>query len=503
MKVTIFALCLLAFLFVFSTQTFAVDFTVNLGREYDFHDSNIADGICESFSGYCSIRAAVEQANALASNDRIFFMPGIPLPILLTAANGGQIPITNNGTLQIIGAGANDTTINCASGPGPVTPIFNANNATVTISGVTLTGCTSAMAIYSNGGSLTLDSVAVTNNTSFGNGGGASFVNSTGIIINSNFSGNTASTGGAVHSVGSTLFVSGSTFSGNYAFPGGGGLSGYCGGISSSSALTIVNSTITGNNAFSGNGGGICNFLDLTLRNATITNNEGNFGAGIANFGTLNLGNTIVAGNAVMFASSFPEIFTQGSSTVTSAGGNLIGDSTGDSTTTGNPISYQPTDIRDVNPLLGALQNNGGTTPTRALLAGSPAIDKGLNALTSVMFDQRGTGFLRILDGDGNATAIVDIGAFEARLLAPTAAAVSLSGRVLAGNRYVSNALVQLIRSNGEIQTARTNSFGYYRFIDVPAGAAYLCSATSKSYQFDPQIINLLEDFDGLDFTAR
>lgn len=53
---------------------------------------------------------------------------------------------------------------------------------------------------------------------------------------------------------------------------------------------------------------------------------------------------------------------------ITSAGDNLIGDSAGDSTNTLNPIAYQASDIRDQNPQLGPLQNNGGNTPTRALL---------------------------------------------------------------------------------------------------------------------------------------
>jgi hypothetical protein len=45
MKVVILALCLLAFLFTFSTRTFAVDFTVNLTT--DQHDASVADNICD------------------------------------------------------------------------------------------------------------------------------------------------------------------------------------------------------------------------------------------------------------------------------------------------------------------------------------------------------------------------------------------------------------------------------------------------------------------------
>ena len=63
--------------------------------------------------------------------------------------------------------------------------------------------------------------------------------------------------------------------------------------------------------------------------------------------------------------------------------------------------------------MLGPLAGNGGPTQTMALLAGSPAIDAGNNALAldangqPLTTDQRGIGFPRIVNN------IVDIGAFE------------------------------------------------------------------------------------------
>jgi hypothetical protein len=56
--------------------------------------------------------------------------------------------------------------------------------------------------------------------------------------------------------------------------------------------------------------------------------------------------------------------------------------------------------------MLGPLQDNGGPTPTHALLAGSPAIDNG-NDTAALDFDQRGIGFPRIAGGGA------DIGALE------------------------------------------------------------------------------------------
>jgi hypothetical protein len=56
--------------------------------------------------------------------------------------------------------------------------------------------------------------------------------------------------------------------------------------------------------------------------------------------------------------------------------------------------------------------DNGGRTKTHALLAGSRAIDAGDNAAAPAT-DQRGPGFPRKKDGNGDGVKVVDIGAFE------------------------------------------------------------------------------------------
>ena len=47
-----------------------------------------------------------------------------------------------------------------------------------------------------------------------------------------------------------------------------------------------------------------------------------------------------------------------------------------------------------------------------ALLPGSPAIDRGDNTQLPPS-DQRGAGFPRVKDGNGDGRAVADIGAFE------------------------------------------------------------------------------------------
>ncbi|MEJ7862507.1 MAG: right-handed parallel beta-helix repeat-containing protein [Pyrinomonadaceae bacterium] len=96
-----------------------------------------------------------------------------------------------------------------------------------------------------------------------------------------------------------------------------------------------------------------------------------------------------------------------------------------------------------------------------------------------------------------------DIGAFEFKL-GTTAASVSVSGRVLSSRgRGVFNAVVHLTNQMGEIQTTRTNSSGYYTFQEVAAGESYIFNVYAKRYQFNPQVIALTADLDGLNFTAQ
>jgi len=70
----------------------------------------------------------------------------------------------------------------------------------------------------------------------------------------------------------------------------------------------------------------------------------------------------------------------------------------------------------NVNPQLGPLQDNGGNTLTMALLAGSPAIDRGNNTFCASQpinnLDQRG--MARPVDGNGDVNPVCDIGAYEA-----------------------------------------------------------------------------------------
>jgi hypothetical protein len=108
----------------------------------------------------------------------------------------------------------------------------------------------------------------------------------------------------------------------------------------------------------------------------------------------MSITNSTIAGNA---AADRPDI----SSVLDVSGYNLFGDSNGGS-------GFAPTDILNVDPMIGDLQDNGGPTKTYALLPGSPAINAGdPNPADPPEWDQRGPGFPRIVNGR------LDIGAFE------------------------------------------------------------------------------------------
>ena len=257
----------------------------------------------------------------------------------------------------------------------------------------------------SNGGNLEIIQSTITGNSAESAGGitNTDYGNLT--IVQSIVSDNTASSGsggGINNNTFSDLEIIDSTISGNTAATNGGGIYN-----TDYSNLTILQSTIAGNSANSG--GGVFNFGDgfdvgpgdTSISNSTITNNSAETGSGITNNrNPIEVTSTIIAGNK-------GDRDLAGIASFASNGHNLIGNGDGASGFTNNENNdIVGTSGNAIDPLLDTLQDNGGATPTVAILTGSPAIDAGSNPL-DLATDQRGEGFDRIL---GNAT---DIGAFE------------------------------------------------------------------------------------------
>lgn len=85
----------------------------------------------------------------------------------------------------------------------------------------------------------------------------------------------------------------------------------------------------------------------------------------------------------------------------------------------------------------------------------------------------------------------------------PTAAQVTIKGRVTADGESVVRARVILTDSNGQTRTTFTNSFGFYRFEDVTVGSTFVCNVTAKQHTFNPRILTVMEELTDIDFEAQ
>jgi hypothetical protein len=86
--------------------------------------------------------------------------------------------------------------------------------------------------------------------------------------------------------------------------------------------------------------------------------------------------------------------------------------------------------------------------------------------------------------------------------LGPTAAGVSITGRVLTSQgRGVTNALVTLTDATGNVFTAVTGRLGMFTFDTVPSGTSYVATVLSRRYSFSPRVVEVTDSVTGLDFT--
>ncbi len=361
------------------------------------------------------------------------------------AGAGGGISATDGATATINGSTISNNTSTGATGGGiSSTTTLNVSNSTITGNSALQSG-----GGISNSGTATITNSNIWNNNSsgggFAGGGGIASSGASLTITGSTISGNTSSRLGAgilVSSNGATTTnITGSTISNNIlnttqGFDGGGGL--FLGGTDTA---TITNSTISGNTVTTtsniGNGGGIYADGTLTLTSSTVAGNTAAFDGGglyrpTTSGNPVNLRNSIFANNTA--GGTAPDIF----GLVNSNGFNLIKTTTG-ATITGTTA----TNITGVDPMLGVLAHNGGSTMTHALLTGSPAIDKGESSGSAT--DQRGQ--TRPVDkpsipnaagGDG-----ADIGAFEDQPI------VMFSSNSYTVNEPDGTATITVLRSGG------------------------------------------------------
>ena len=255
------------------------------------------------------------------------------------------------------------------------------------------------------GATLGLTNSTVSGNLAAFSGGGIRNRNIL-TVTNSTVSGNSATQDGGGVISGGTLTLLNSTVSANTASQFGGGLR-----ISSGTAI-VTNSTVSGNFARR-NGGGLNNTGTVTLTTSTVSGNStGENGGGVRNSSTLTLNETLISGNTA--SSQGPELYHAGG-TVNANRSNLFGYGGDPRVTNFTPGGNDLVPDEALTAILDtALRSNGGATTTHALVAGSPAIDRGGNCLPAT--DQRG---VARLDEDGDGFKDCDIGAFEVEVIPP------------------------------------------------------------------------------------
>jgi len=128
--VMLVGILLISFLAQRTPPVHAAAFTVNTNA--DTNDANPGNGVCADGGGACSLRAAIEEANALAGTDTITVPAGT-----YTLTLGSELLITTDVTL--IGAGAGSTIIEANANPGVATyRVLHNNGGTVTIASASI-----------------------------------------------------------------------------------------------------------------------------------------------------------------------------------------------------------------------------------------------------------------------------------------------------------------------------------------------------------------------------
>ena len=380
---------------------------------------NLIDEDDGDFSaGDLSLREALGLANADDGLDTISFDPSLFGQTL--AWNLGELVVSSS--LRLVGPGADQLTID-AGGNSRFFNFSSPETRQIEIEGITFTNGNSGSG---DGGAIRSGEDITLRNTAFignsGNRGGVfDLPGDTHLtLIDSTFENNSAAVlGGVLFTLGGELTIDSSTFTNNFSAGDGGAL------MLREGTAEIVNSTFSGNSA-NGLAGAIRiqDMEHLSISHSTLTANiadadGNNAGLGGAIWASSNnsgpvwsISHSIIAGNMDLSGTA-PDMQSFSGLEVEFS---LIGDDTGANfiNVAGNQIG---TSGSPIDPLLGPLQDNGGTVMTHALLSNSPAIDAGSTGLVAGVnaptYDSRGMSFDRIVDGDGDTFATIDIGAYE------------------------------------------------------------------------------------------
>jgi CSLREA domain-containing protein len=360
----------------------------------DAGDATPGDNVCQtSAPGVCTLRAAIEEANATGGS------PTIALPAM-TVALGAPLVVTR--TMTIPGSGA---AVSVVSGSllGRVITVQPSTYQSLTIRDVTLRdGMTEAHTVggavdVAPKGQLTMERCRLVHNTAGYGGGLFSDTDTNASLTDVEVTDNHAvlDDGGGLYAYGN-MHVSGASIHDNDAVGNGGGVTAQFGAF-----VIITNSTIAKNTAVGGGGIYSASTAEVRLYSSTLSGNRATSGGGggaKAEAGTAtSVTNSILAYN---YAGVMLLAESDFNGSLTANQSNILRHQT-NGTITGT--------VSAADPMLGPFQDNGGRGPTFALKSGSPAIDAVAGCLgvghVVIPTDQRGV--TRVL-GSG-----CDLGAYE------------------------------------------------------------------------------------------
>jgi hypothetical protein len=495
-------------------------------------DATPGDGACAGgVGGVCTLTAAIQEANAFPGDD-VVELPAGSYPLSAAFSTGGDgssqglPPITSDVTIS--GEGQATTVVERTVGTFRLLTVEGTGS--LLVAGLTLAGgdpgAFDGGAVLVRGGTLVLVGCSVLNHT------GTAVVaeaGSTVIVSGCTFAGNLGVNGGALRSSFAAVTVGDSTFSFNESTNQGGAL--WHEG-DDAAPLAVATSTVN-NNTTAEAGGGVFTTGDPRLRierstfasnhggdaggaiaaaggfihiaNSTLSNNDAVSGGALAAFGgaplfelasatvtrnvasgsggglagAAQLRNTILADNQA--GGSGQDCALTGP--ISSQGHNLLGSETGCDWTSGTG-DLVGTDALPMPPGLAALADNGGPTQTRALTAASAAGEAGnpggctdTDGVTALTSDQRGQP--RALDGDSDAAARCDIGAYEApagtfagtttSTTAPTSTTVSTTVPTTSSSTSTSSSSTTTTSSTSSTSSTTTTS------LPLLAGFARAC----------------------------
>ena len=319
--------------------------------------------VCLALSAFIGVRAAHAAVFNIADGDAVALVNAMN-----TANFNGEsdtINLAANGTYTLI---AIDNSVNGPNGLRVINNDASGLDLTINGNGATIQRSTAAgtpefrILQVGDGANVSCTDLTIANGKvsgSFPTSAGAGIYNGSGTLSMTNCTvrDNTgaAAGGGIFNSHFGSLSLAGCTIHANVAGGGGGGLYNFHG------TLTLRNSTVSGNSA--NVGGGLVNEGgDCTVQGNTFSANSAGEGVAIYQW---YIGAQLRIYNTILESSSWgTNIWARPETTFTSEGFNLSNDGAdGDVNTGPGGLLNGPGDIRNTNPNLGPLQDNGGAYP--------------------------------------------------------------------------------------------------------------------------------------------